>query len=301
MFLIIGGDSEIGAATARHLLKNGHTVVVTTRRPEYVTLNRPFLELSSIDGWEPPPHTRAACVCAAVSRLVDCERDPVGSARVNVAQTIALCERFIARGIYVLLLSTNQVFDGTTPHVLPDVPTSPVSEYGRQKAQTEAALKTLITQGASAGILRLARVVSPDMPILRNWISALSCSMPIRAFHDMTLAPTPIDTVAEAITRLLGDQSSGIFQLTGPRDVSYESFGRRVALRVVGDETLVRADSALSEQPKGAARPHTTLDSSLLQRRYGMTVPDPWIVLDEIISRQIGQSPSPSPFAGNVR
>src|SRR6185436_13593934 len=100
-------------ATARRLRAGGDVVAATTRRLDGVAADRPFLDLSSpLDGWEPPPGTQAACVVAAVARLAACHADPVGSARVNVTQTIALCERLIARGVYLLFLSTNQVFDG---------------------------------------------------------------------------------------------------------------------------------------------------------------------------------------------
>jgi dTDP-4-dehydrorhamnose reductase len=129
MFLLVGGDAEIGRATARHLQESGEPFFATTRRRERVAPDRPFFDLAdSLDDWEPPAGTRAACVLAAVARLADCQRDPIASAHVNVTQTIALCRRLIDRGIYVLFLSTNQVFDGSTPHVPPDAATSPVSE-----------------------------------------------------------------------------------------------------------------------------------------------------------------------------
>jgi len=285
MFLLVGGDAEIGVATARRLRTGGDAVTATTRRLDGVAADRPFLDLSSpLDGWEPPPGTQAACVVAAVARLAACHADPVGSARVNVTQTIALCERLIARGVYLLFLSTNQVFDGRSPHVPADAPPAPVSEYGRQKARTEAALRAHIARGAPVAILRLAKVVSPDMALVRSWVASLSGGKPIRAFHDMTLAPTPIGIVAEAIARLLKDQVRGIFQLTGPRDVSYEAVGRHLARRLHADEALVEAASACSAGlPEGSTPRHTTLDSTTLEDRYGVTVPDAWQVLDELV------------------
>jgi dTDP-4-dehydrorhamnose reductase len=286
MFLLVGGDAEIGVATARRLRAGGDGVGATTRRLELAAPDRPFLDLSSpLDGWEPPPGTHAACVVAAVARLAACHTDPVGSAHVNVTQTIALCERLIARGVYLLFLSTNQVFDGSTPHVPADAPPAPVSEYGRQKARTEAVLRAHIARGAPVAILRLAKVVSPDMALVRDWLAALSAGKPIRAFHDMTLAPTPIEVVADAIVHLLKEKARGIFQLTGPRDVSYEAVGRHLARRIHADEALVGAVSAnAAGLPEGSTPRHTTLDSTLLQERYGVTVPDAWEALDEIIS-----------------
>jgi hypothetical protein len=35
--------------------------------------------------------------------------------------------------------------------------------------------------------------------------------------------------------------------------------------------------------PPGSTAPHTTLDSSVLRRRFGIGVPEPWEVIDELI------------------
>src|SRR5258708_518876 len=114
--LLIGADSEIGAATACHLAALDVPIVATTRRPSRVTADRPFLDLAlPLADWRPPAEVEAACIFAAVARLQACEADPAGSSFINVAQTIALAERLLAEGIAVLFLSTNQVFDGTVP------------------------------------------------------------------------------------------------------------------------------------------------------------------------------------------
>src|SRR5215470_12346890 len=142
MKLLIGGDSEIGKATSRFLQAQGMPVRATTRRHDRISADRPFLDLAdALDDWTPPPGTRSTCVLAAVARLAACAADPIGSARINVTQTLTLIERLLASDVHVLFLSTNQVFDGDTSHVVPEAPVAPVSEYGRQKAQVEAALR----------------------------------------------------------------------------------------------------------------------------------------------------------------
>src|SRR6185437_7526621 len=142
MFLIVGGDSEIGAAAYSAMQTQGLAAAATTRRREFSSAGRPFLDLSTdIDLFEPPPRTTAVCICAAIARIAACAADPQGTAFINVDRTLALADKFLARGIYVLFLSTNQVFDGQTPNVAPDAPYSAVSEYGRQKARTEMALR----------------------------------------------------------------------------------------------------------------------------------------------------------------
>src|SRR4051812_11978393 len=134
MLLLIGGDSEIGAATARAMAARNIVGVATTRRRDQATATRPFLDFTvPLGDWQPPAGTRAACIFVAVARLAACATAPAGSAHVNVTQTLALTDRLLAQNIHVLFLSTNQVFDGSQPHVPADTPHSPVSEYGRQK------------------------------------------------------------------------------------------------------------------------------------------------------------------------
>jgi len=285
MYLLVGGDSEIGAATHRLLQARGESVSATTRRPEQIAPDRPFFDLTApIDQWTVPPATRAACIFAAVARIAICHDEPIGSTRVNVTQTLTLIEHLIERGTYVLFLSTNQVFDGTTAHVAADAPHSPVTEYGRQKAQVEAALHRHIDRGAPVAILRLAKVVAPQMALIDGWIQALSSRQSIQAFDDMRLAPTPIELVSSTIATLLQDRAAGIFQLTGPRDVTYAEVGHFLADRLNADPAQVTVTQARSSLPEGATPLHTTLDSQLLRDRYGFAVPDAWDVVQTLLS-----------------
>ncbi|MGO9607169.1 MAG: sugar nucleotide-binding protein [Candidatus Binataceae bacterium] len=285
MFLLVGVDSEIGAATCRHMKALRHAVAGTTRRAERVAPDRQLLDLDRpLGNWTPPSGTQAVCIFAAVARLAACAADPSASSRINVDQTVLLVERLIAHGVHLLFLSSDKVFDGSVPNLRADAPTSPVSEYGRQKARTEAALRKMMERGAPVAILRLAKVIFPEMALLRNWATALADRRPVRAFHDMTVAPTPIATVARTINILLSERACGIFQLTGPLDVSYADIGRYIAMRLGVSTDLVEPSSVVSAgMPEGATPRYTTLDSALLRDRYGIAAPEPWAVIDPII------------------
>jgi len=283
--LLVGADSEIGAATARHLGALGVPVLATTRRPERIAADRPYLDLAEpLDGWTPPPGIEAACIFAAVARLQTCDSDPAGSSYVNVAQIVSLAEKLLRQGIPVLFLSSNQVFDGSIPFVPPNAPLCPVSEYGRQKARTEEALARHIEAGAPVAILRFAKIVSPGMPLLCQWVSALAASQPVSAFADMMLAPTPVELAAEAIARIMREGGRGIYQLTGPRDVSYAELADYLVERLAVDPRLVtRVSAASAGMPRGATPGHTTLDGSALRDRFGVAAPDVWAVVDAAI------------------
>jgi len=282
--LLVGGDSEIASGAAGFLRGQGWAVTATTRRRELVAADRPFLDLTQpVDDWEPPPSTRAAGLCAAIGRLGDCARDPAGTALVNVAGTVALADRLLARNIPVVFLSTDKVFDGTRPLVPADTPPCPASEYGRQKAAAEAAFGERMRAGAPVAVLRLAKVVSPGMALLRRWMEDLTAGRPIHPFHDMMMAPAPVAIVAAAIERLLAEPVAGIFQLSGPRDIAYSEVALHLARRVGAAVSLVQPVGARSAgQPPGLTARHTTLDSAALRERFGIVVPDGWGVIDAL-------------------
>jgi dTDP-4-dehydrorhamnose reductase len=111
----------------------------------------------------------------------------------------------------------------------------------------------------------------------------LSAGRPIRAFTDMTMAPIPVELVALPIARMMEDRLPVIAQLTGPRDVAYAEVGRFLAEKIGADLRLVELVSALENgMPRGSTPRHTTLDSSYLATRYGLTVPDAFDVIGEL-------------------
>jgi dTDP-4-dehydrorhamnose reductase len=301
MKLLIGGDSELGVATYRYLKKHNRHALATTRRRNMVSPERPYFDILDLpDDWKPLPGTDAACIFVSVARLRDCASDPAGSARINVEQMLRLIDRLTANGVYVLFLSTNQVFNGDKPTVAADFPACPVSEYGRQKAEAEAGILERIANGAPLGILRLSKVVSPNLELIQRWIDSLRNGRPVQAFNDMAIAPVPIDLTAAAVDTLLQKKLPGTYQLTGPRDVTYYDVALHIAKKLGISQDLIKPVGALSSgMPEGATPLHTTLDSSALRDRFGISVPDVWEVLAPLI--KTAQEKSSQPQASRAK
>ena len=212
-------------------------------------------------------------------------RDPAGSERVNVTGAIALVERLVAHGVYVLYLSTDKVFDGRRERMPAAAPHTPRSVYGGEKARTDAHLQAMIAGGAPVGILRLARIVPRGWPLLRQWRDELAAGRPVRPFHDMMTAPTPAADAAAAIVALLGARATGLWQLSGARDVSYAEIAHRIADQTGADPRLVESIAAAEGgMPQGATPLHTTLDCSALTERFDIRPRDPWQVIDAALN-----------------
>jgi dTDP-4-dehydrorhamnose reductase len=80
------------------------------------------------------------------------------------------------------------------------------------------------------------------------------------------------------------DAARGVFQLTGPRDLSYLEIGRFIAAELGVARSLVNEGSTIEAGlPAGSGRMHTTLDSSRLRDRYGIAPPDVLAVVNSVI------------------
>jgi dTDP-4-dehydrorhamnose reductase len=138
-------------------------------------------------------------------------------------------------------------------------------------------------------------VVSDTMPLIGGWIKDLAAAKPIRVFNDLALAPTPTDLVCTAIAALLQDRARGVFQLTGPRDITYADIGRFLAVYLNVDASLVTETSAREAGlPEGATPLNTTLDSSLLRVHYGLEGPDVWDVVERVATNARDRGASPT-------
>ena len=129
------------------------------------------------------------------------------------------------------------------------------------------------------------------MLLLRQWQGALAAGQPVRAFRDMVMAPTPIGVAAAAITALLAERCSGIWQLTGPRDISYAEIAAYIGRRLNADPALIQpVAAAFAGLPEGSTPRYTTLDSSALRARFGIAAHEPWPTIEGVLD-VVGNAP----------
>ncbi len=279
--LVIGADGLIGRALADYLLSAGESIIETTRRLDTTSKRRGFLDLTEdVSDWRPPCQVSVAYLCAAVSTVDHCRRDPIQSAIVNVHNTVALAKALVASGTFVIFPSTTLVYDGSVPFQKEDDPVCPVAIYGVQKAEAE---KKLLAMGNSVVVVRLSKVLSPNMPLVKGWIQALRSNKPIYAFSDKVMAPVSLSFVIDVLHRIAEARLSGIIQVSGEKDVTYEQVARYVAQRIGASQDLVQPTTSKDAGVQLEAIPsYTTLDITRLREELGIEPPDVWSTIDSV-------------------
>lgn len=239
MNLIIGGDSFIGSALSAYWRQKNIPFHASTRHEEKVAYNRPLIDLNKTDTFQHLKNYKSTIICAAITDISECEKNPYRTRKVNVVGTVELAKRFAEKGIHVVFLSSNQVFNGQHPMQKPDAARNPINEYGRQKAEVEMFIETL----PNACILRITKVIHHDLPLMENWLAMLSNGDSVFVFADMTLSPINLDDVINKIDLLVKDKAKGIYQLSGEEDISYYEFAQAFAKENGFSERLVKEDS----------------------------------------------------------
>ncbi len=152
-------------------------------------------------------------VSAAAWTDVDgCARDPGLADRRNAGAIRVLADATAARGIDLVHVSTNEVFDGRRPHdrgYRPDDEPSPGNAYGRSKLAGEQAVSSAYRdREASLAIVRTSWLYGPpgnDFPtkILAAAEKARATGEPLRVVGDEFGAPSFSHDVAEVIVAML--------------------------------------------------------------------------------------------------
>lgn len=176
--------------------------------------------------------------------------------KVNVEGTKNIADICKERGIHLIHVSTDFVFDGTkeTAYTEDDA-TSPIEWYGETKAMAETIVKD---SGVSYSIVRLSYPyranfeAKPDL--IKKIRAGLESGKLYPQFTDTIITPTLIDDIARTFDKLVELSPQGIFHSVGSDYLSPYDLARKVASAYGFDPSVVK-EGSLTEYLKSAARP----------------------------------------------
>lgn len=242
--LVVGSDGLIARTLVAELARSGWHYIGTSRRE---TIPVGWVRFDLQDGGSALPEdalrtANVVFICAAVTGFAPCANDPEGSSQINVACTVELGRFFMARGLRVVYLSSNAVFDGMLPELDERAATAPVTEYGRQKANCEVGLLSAAAElEGSCAVVRLTKVVDPTQPLYSGWMENFKAQIPAKAAADVTVCPVTATYVARGLRRIGAGEQSGVYHLSGERDITYYELATAMAT-MVGVHASVEQD-----------------------------------------------------------
>jgi len=275
--LIVGGDSLIGNALRVGLAKAGIPHDFTTRQR---TGGGILFDLAAEpSGWSLSGNFTSAILCAARTRIAECQQYPDQTTSINVTRTVELAARLNQDGVFVCFLSTNLVFNGLSPSPKVDDPVCPVTEYGIQKAKAEVALRKACS--SNLAIARLTKVVHPNLPVLRDWSACLRRNEPVYPFSDRVFSPLPLSFTTKALMLIAQTKAPGTYHFSADKDVSYAQLAEIIAQSINASPSLVQP--VLSTE---ASTPFSALNCESTFHRLGLETPSANATLRELAASQ---------------
>ena len=180
---------------------------------------------------------------AALTGVDQCEADPDRARHVNAELARNVAAATAARGIRLLHISTDHLFDGRRSGYREDDAPAPLNQYARSKLLGEewvrqAHPQALVLRTNFFGWGHAGRQSFSD------WIlQALREGREITMFDDVFFTPLLADALADAAHRLLERSAAGLYHLAGEERVSKFDFGVRLARAFGLPEAAIRRGS----------------------------------------------------------
>ncbi len=265
---LIVGSGFIGRAVAARLIRDGGHAVLASRRPPAQECG-PWVCLDAAD----------PAACAGVvervrpdrlvlvhgpSDVTWCEENPARAEELHTAAAANLTAA--AAGRRIVLISTDNVFDGSSARNGESARPAPANAYGRAKLAAEH----VVGAGGDSTVLRVSLVYGwerPDTPKWLNFFAAcahrLGAGEEVTVPYDQWTTPVLVDDVASVTAAVLAPGAPGLLHLGGPDRVSRAAWAEAIADGLGAPRALVRAASRA--EGRYASRPaNTCLTSSLL-------------------------------------
>lgn len=204
----------------------------------------------------------AACpelvvLCAAMTNVDQCEREPDAAYRVNMEGALNVAAECRSAGVKLVYISTDYVFNGLKGMRYHEFePADPLSVYAKSKLEGER-----VTLDASRNnlVCRVSVVYGWNRVGKKNnfvtWIiDSLRQGRQVRLYDDQFVSPTYAPAAARDILELSLGKLKGVIHTSGPDCLSRYEIGRMVA-EVFGLDGTLLVPVATAEMPLLAKRP----------------------------------------------
>jgi dTDP-4-dehydrorhamnose reductase len=264
--VVTGASGFLGWNLCRLLLQKGHAVTAVAHRHairlEGVIDER--CDLTDYAGIRDLLHRHrpdAIVHAAAVASPAVCQEHPAESRKVNVDASIAIAGLCQELAIPCAFVSTDLVFDGREPPYDEEKTVSPISRYGEQKAEAEAAM---VARHDRVTVCRMPLMYgdapAPAQSFLQPLIQGILSGKEQRLFTDEYRTPASGADAAAGIALVLfaGEK---IVHLGGRESVSRFEFARSLAY-LLGRKDANLRPLLQADMPAIAPRPkNVSLDS----------------------------------------
>jgi dTDP-4-dehydrorhamnose reductase len=287
--LATGRDGQVGQSLVERSAGQSEIDLVALGRAE-LDLAKPG-EISSVIAAHAPDVVINAGAYTAVDQAED---EPDLAMAINGEGAAALADAAARAGARMIQLSTDYVFDGTSPQPYDEAAaTNPIGAYGRSKLDGEQRVREIL---ADHVIIRTAWVYSPfGHNFVKTMIGLSRSRGEVAVVADQQGSPTSALDLADGLLAIVRRWQSGdrtglgqTYHLAGGGSASWCDLAQEVFKQCaeLGVSRATARPIATSEWPTRAPRPaNSMLDSAKIRRDFGIALPDWQASVKPVVAR----------------
>jgi dTDP-4-dehydrorhamnose reductase len=262
--LLVSGSGFLGSALSSGLSRDFEVVATSRGEGLRLDLEQP-VRAQILSALEKGGFSHAI-LCAALSDVERCFREPERSRRINVDGTLELLVALKEFGIQPIFFSSDLIFGGKEGLWREEDPVSPTTLYGRQKLELE---REIGARFKDFMIFRTSKLLSKDLhprSIVSGILKPILAGESAKVFVDQWITPVFVEDVCEVVGLAIRAGLCGTYHLAAPDLLSRYEFAKMVCQKLGLDPArleAVRMSDLQWSEPRGT---HNALDASRISQ-----------------------------------
>ncbi len=191
---------------------------------------------------------------AGLTSIEQCEANPTLAKYINVDLTKNLVMVCAKLNIPMVYISTDHLFSGNESLIGEDFPVSPLNVYAKTKVEAEACVQSAYPEALIIRTNFYAWGTSYRHSFSDMVINNLRAGKKISLFKDIYYTPMFIESLVDAVHKLVQKKAKGIFNVVGDNRISKYDFGLKLAREFNLDNDLID-EGKIIDKPSLVNRP----------------------------------------------
>lgn len=264
--LITGANGMLGQDLVPILEDEGFDIIETNRKTLDVTNLEQMKKVLTIENPDIVIH------CAAYTNVDGAQEDAETATKINVMGTENIARICGEKGITLVYISTDYVFDGEKKEPYePDDETNPLNVYGKTKLEGEKAVQKYCEKYY---IVRTSWLYGHYGKNFVETMISLADKPELKVVDDQTGCPTWTVELSNGIAKLLEEMpASGIYHVCGSGETSWYNFAKEI-FKLIGKKVNL-IPCGTDEFPRPAKRPkHSSMNNNGVCRNWKVALRD---------------------------
>ena len=287
--LVTGSSGLLGINLAQEVMR-AHEVIGVDRgkliSPPFRIIRKDLLEDDAIDYIIDSAQPDGLINCAALADIDVCEGKPDLARRLNMDLPVGLAKACKARGIFLVHISTDAVFDGQKDgfYTEEDSP-NPLGMYAKTKLAGERAVLDVYPEAIVSRVNFYGWSLGGRRSLAEFFFNNLTNNKSMSGFTDVIFCPMLANDTARVLMKMIQKELSGLYHLVGPQAMSKYQFGVEIARKFRLSESEISPKSILSSGLTARRSHNLWLSTNKLSTALGESLPEFSTGLDEFFAQ----------------